>query len=315
MAMLKFRTEFPKFELPKLDYQQPILVAGSCFAELVETRLRSGGFMVVSPSHGILYHPFALSKMLESWCETPELQWPSLEKYLDKWVSLDHHGSFSSDSPEPAISKMRSARLECSQALENANFLFLSLGTAHYFLDTVSNKPVGNCHKLPAARFLRKRATVTEIVDCLNLSIQKLTKINPHLTVVLSVSPVKHLRDGLSENSLSKSVLRVASDVLCSRNSNVHYFPAYEILTEDLRDYRFYSEDLAHPSKAAQDYIFGYFSSACFSPETTEVFKQVSAFRNLQSHSSVSNPALHLNAVEKEKERLIAHFAFLRDRL
>ncbi|MBM3169992.1 MAG: GSCFA domain-containing protein [Bacteroidetes bacterium] len=312
--MVKFRTEFPAFKLPPLDYQHPILVAGSCFAELIEAKLRMGGFHVPVPSHGILYHPFALSTMLQTWCEIPS-EWPVLENHDNRWISLDHHGSFSSFSEEEAKTGMLMARENCALALKEAHFLFLSLGTAHYFQDKVSGKAVGNCHKLPADRFIRNRSTVTEIVDSLNFTVQNLREINPQLTVILSVSPVKHLRDGLAENSLSKSILRVATDILCSQNSNVHYFPAYEILTEDLRDYRFYSEDLAHPSKAAQDYIFQYFSSACFSIDTLEVFKQVSAFRNLERHFSKSNPILHLDAVEKEKERLVVRFPFLSGRL
>jgi hypothetical protein len=312
--MVKFRTEFPAFSLPKLDYTKPVLVAGSCFAELVESRLREGGFNLTSPSHGILYHPFALSTMLHRWCEIPD-GWPFLEYYDKKWISLEHHGAFSSSSKEQTKEGMISATNKCSVALKEANFLFLSLGTAHFFNDNTSKNPVANCHKLPAERFVRLCASVLEIVESLSAAFQKLNEINPNLTVILSVSPVKHLRDGLSENSLSKSILRVASDILCSENSRVHYFPAFEILTEDLRDYRFYTEDLAHPSKAAQDYIFKYFSEACFSPETTDIFRQVVAFRNLERHRPTSEPTAHLQAIEIQKERMIAHFPFLRDRL
>lgn len=312
--MVKFRTEFPEFVLPKLNYEQPILLAGSCFAELIEERLQRGGFLTSPPSHGILYHPFSLATMLHSWCEMPS-NWPVLEEYNHRWMSLDHHGNFSGSNKFQAAEKMEEARSQCARALVQAQFLFLSLGTAHYFEDIASGKPVANCHKLPASRFVRKRAGVDEIRTSLQNAFDAIWNVNSNVNIILSVSPVKHLRDGLSENALSKSILNVAAHELCTQNSQVHCFPAFEILTEDLRDYRFYTEDLAHPSKFAQDYIFTYFYSASFSTETKQIFRQIMALRDLERHLPMSSPNEHLQAIENLKERLMSDYPFLKGRL
>lgn len=312
--MVKFRTEFPEFNLPKIDYLHPILIAGSCFAELIEVKLNAGGLLCIPPSHGILYNPFSLATMLQSWCETPP-NWPILEEYKQRWISLEHHGTFSDENRVQAEDNITKARNLCAKALPHSQLLFLSLGTAHYFEDKNSGKPVANCHKLPASRFIRKRATVEGICESMQRAFDDIWKANANLNIILSISPVKHLRDGLIENSLSKSILNVAVHELCTSNLQVHYFPAFEILVEDLRDYRFYTEDLAHPSKSAQDYIFTYFKNACFSREVSDIYTQMIDYYNLKRHSPINNPGLHLEQIQKQRAHLISLYPFLEARL
>lgn len=311
---MKFRTEFPSVVLPQLDFERPILSAGSCFAELIESKLTEGGFFMVPPSHGIVYHPFSISSMLESWTQTGQ-DWFSLEQNNNKWISLSHHGRFSSYSKESAIQKIVQAQEKCHSALKTAQVLFLSLGTAHCFEDKTTGQPVANCHKLPAARFERKRATAHEIVEKLGFALKALWAVNPDLQVVCSISPVKHLRDGLLENSISKAILRVSIEELCNQDSRMHYFPAYEILMDDLRDYRFYSKDLAHPNEVAKDYIFSYIEKACFSPDVQKIYKEVIKYSSLLGHSSIEEEGQHKQRIEKEREGLISRFPFLGTRI
>lgn len=311
---MKFRTEFPAVALPNVDYERPILSAGSCFAELIESKLTEGGFLMIPPSHGILYHPFSISSMLESWTQTGT-DWFNLEQVNSKWVSLRHHGRFSSSSKDKTIQNILQSQQKCQQALKTAQVLFLSLGTAHYFTDTTTGQHVANCHKLPASRFIRERASVPEIVEKLDFAIKSLWEINPELQVVCSLSPVKHLRDGLLENSISKAILRISIDDLCRQDSRIHYFPAYEILMDDLRDYRFYSKDLAHPNEVAKDYIFSYIENACFNKEVQTIYNEVMKYKLILGHHSKENRNPHLQLIEERKSGLLKQFPFLGSRI
>ena len=149
--------------------------------------------------------------------------------------------------------------------------MLITLGTAHVFIHKKTDKIVANCHKLPGGDFERRRLSVKTIVEKLSASFEKLKNQNPALEIITTVSPVRHIRDGLVENQKSKAALILALDELCQAFSYVHYFPAYEIQMDDLRDYRFFKEDMIHPNQVAVDYIWSYFSKAFFIPETNKL--------------------------------------------
>lgn len=184
------------------------------------------------------------------------------------WHSWEHHGHFSKPDQTKTIAGINAAYNQASQMLQHTNRLLLTLGTAEVFSLRDSGKVVANNHKMPAALFEQKRLSVAEVTDVLTAVIQKLTAKKPDLQVILSVSPVRHLRNGMVENQRSKAVLLLGCAEIEQQCPNARYFPAYELLLDDLRDYRFYAADMIHPSEVAVEYIWQHFSDMFFTEET-----------------------------------------------
>jgi lysophospholipase L1-like esterase len=190
------------------------------------------------------------------------------------WHSWEHHGHFSKPDRDEALAGINDAYTKAAKVLQQSNRLLLTLGTADVFWLAPHYSPekiVANNHKMPAALFQQKQLSVGEVTEALTGILSKLTAKKPDLQVVLSVSPVRHLRNGMVENQRSKAVLLLACAEVCRQCSNAHYFPAYELLLDDLRDYRFYAADMIHPSDVAVDYIWQYFANMFFSPETRQL--------------------------------------------
>lgn len=249
----------------RLDHSHRVVMFGSCFSEHIAERMRNAGFHVTSNPFGIMFNPASIARNIERLATAQPYSIEDLMLSGERWVSFDFHGDFASRSAELAVESMNRAVESGAQALREADTVVLTLGTAWVYRH--NGCVVANCHKLPAQMFTRQMMSVEEITELLTQTIEK------HLSnkqVVLTVSPVRHIADGLDGNSLSKATLRVAAASVADRLERVNYFPSFEIMNDDLRDYRFYEADMVHPSAVAVDYIWERWCEWAISPSVSE---------------------------------------------
>ena len=249
----------------RLDHSHRVVMFGSCFSEHIAERMRNAGFHVTSNPFGIMFNPASIARNIERLATIQPYSIEDLTLSGERWVSFDFHGDFASRSAELAVESMNRAVESGAQALREADTVVLTLGTAWVYRH--NGCVVANCHKLPAQMFTRQMMSVEEITELLTQTIEK------HLSnkqVVLTVSPVRHIADGLDGNSLSKATLRVAAASVAGRLERVNYFPSFEIMHDDLRDYRFYEADMVHPSAVAVDYIWERWCEWAISPSVSE---------------------------------------------
>lgn len=258
-----------------IDHTTKILSIGSCFASHIAKRLEQAKFPTYLNPFGIIYHPLAIAKGLTDVLEGRQIEATSLFFHQDLWHSFDFHSQFSHPDPTIALSQMNQSLALARSFLAEAKVLMVTLGTAGAFIHQKSERLVANCHKLPTTDFKRKRLSVAEIRNSLSAVFSRLHQQQPDLKIILTLSPVRHIKDGLVENQRSKATLLLAIDQLCLDHPYIHYFPAYEMVMDDLRDYRFFEPDLIHPSKLAIDYIWNHFQAAFFSEESQQLVQRI----------------------------------------
>ncbi len=303
MFMTEFRTQLSKISFPfQIGYQHRILCMGSCFAENMGQRMSNYRFDALLNPFGILYNPISISDGMNLLLSHQEFTTEDLFQHQGLWHSFQHHGRFSGPDKSLVLNNINKALATARTTLQNTDRLILTLGTAATFQYKASNKVVANCHKLPGDQFTKQRLSVDACVLALSQTLKQIQTLRPDLKVLLSVSPIRHLRDGLIDNQRSKATLLLAAAELEKTFSFVHYFPAYEIMMDDLRDYRFYESDYAHPSKQAVDYIWDYFQDAFFTEETKDLLVEVGKVLRAAEHRP-----FHVASVE--------HQAFLRKQL
>jgi len=291
-------------DLPAIDHQTPVLCLGSCFAKHIANRLAGYKFPTLLNPFGILYNPVSLARALYYLAGARGLREEELFEHQSLWRHFDCHSSLAQPKREQAWEQLKS-RLEQGRVfLQRADRILLTLGTAFAYEERSRGEVVGNCHKLLARRFRKFRLPVEEVVQALGPALQACRKLRPELQVLLTVSPVRHLRDGILANQRSKAVLLLAAEVLCE-SPWIHYFPSYEIMMDELRDYRFYARDWAHPSEEAVDYIWQRFSSAVFEQNTKELNREIDALVRASRHrpQHPDTPA-HRRFVEQQMERI-----------
>lgn len=281
---MKFRTEINIEPFTrKIAHQTPVFSIGSCFADTIAAKLERYKFRVTGNPFGVLYNPLSIAAALEALDKGRRYTETDLAESDGVWFSYAHHGSFSAATPEAALAVMNGSAESASEALREADTVIITFGTAWvYELDGVV---VANCHKQPASLFTRRRLSVSEIVERWSALMETVLKDK---NVIFTVSPVRHLKDGFEENSLSKSLLRVAVGELVGIYPSARYFPAFEIVTDDLRDYRFYKGDMVHPSDEAVEYVWEKFSGAAFSDDTLALLPRIEAIRRAMDHRPFS---------------------------
>lgn len=282
---MNFRTILPlQPSDAQLRHSDKVMVLGSCFSENIGSFLIEGGFRVSLNPFGVLYNPASVgTALLRMWRNEPFRQ-EELVEHDGFFHSFSHHGSFSGTDPKKTLEKMNASFHRSVQDLSQATWLMITFGTAWVYALPSSDQIVANCHKFPENCFLRRRLSVDEVVCFYTDLLDVLFQAKPNLNVLFTVSPIRHVKDGFHENTLSKSVLHLAVAELCACFEQVFYFPAYELLTDDLRDYRFYADDMVHPSLMAQQYIRDRFSEIFFHRQTGEVVRQVRQIRKAAEH-------------------------------
>jgi len=255
---------------------------GSCFAENIGDTLNRYKFDVTINPHGVLYNPSSIAVALRSYVENKKLQEADLFYANETWSSKDHHSRFSNTNQQTCLTEINDAISGGHQQIKNAEWLFITFGSS--FIYKRNGQLVGNCHKLPQKEFVKSMLTSAEIIEDYRSLIQELKKINKNLKIVFTVSPVRYVRDGLVENNHSKARLIEAVHHLVEEYANVFYFPAYELVMDDLRDYRFYKSDLLHPNEQAIEYVFEKLMTATFSEATKLLFGKLKDIITAKHH-------------------------------
>lgn len=276
--------ELPE-KVPSVKHNQHLLLMGSCFAENIGNLLIDHFFHCDINPFGILYNPLSVSEALHEILIGKVYSREDLFYYGGYWHSPMHHGVFSSVSCENTL-RMVNERLEQAHSrLGENDWLLLTWGTAFVYENKETGKVVSNCHKQPEKVFIRRRLEVEEVVDKYMVLFTALLRQNPSLKVLFTLSPIRHVRDGMHENQLSKAILLLAIDRLQAIYPNtVYYFPSYEIMLDELRDYRFYADDMLHPSPLAVKYIWERFSETFFLPETKKIMEECESIRKALKH-------------------------------
>lgn len=280
---MKFRTDIaiPPLEW-SIDYQTPMLCMGSCFADRMGRRLREAKFPATVNPMGIVYNPLSLAQLLERWHRGEGVALSQGPHGL--WHSFALHSHWSGADRQELEARIEAGMAEAAQALDRASVLLLTFGTAYVYERRDTGELVANCHKYPGAFFRKRLLTVREVVKAWKPLVQRLRERQPELKLLLTVSPVRHKKEGLANNGLSKAVLRLACDQLVQALDGTAYFPAYEIMMDDLRDYRFYGDDLIHPTPFAQAYIWEHFAQTCLSDLARELTDRWEKLRTSMAH-------------------------------
>ncbi|MBO2012775.1 GSCFA domain-containing protein [Hymenobacter negativus] len=282
-----------------------VLTMGSCFADSIGARLVANKVETRVNPFGTVFQPLALARLLRS-AAGEDVDWQRhLVQARGRWQSYDLHGSVGAESPVELLQYIQEVVRQTGDFLRTADVVMLTLGTAWAYRLRETGELVSNCHKQPADLFVRELLTPDEIINALAETHAYLRRINPSLRFVLTVSPVRHLKETLQLNAVSKSVLRLATHIVSDLLPGVAYFPAYELLVDDLRDYRFYASDMLHPSEVAEDYIWEKFARAYFDADFGRFRKEWAAVRQSLSHRPLHDGAPeHRQFLESTREKL-----------
>ena len=268
----------------RIGYEHRTMILGSCFAEAIGQRLSDLLFPVDLNPFGILYNPDSIAAAIRRLMDGNLFTADELIRYDDLYHSLLHHGSFSAPTAEECLERINARLSAGAEFLAAADRIIVTFGTSYVYRWKGTGAVVGNCHKMPDSYFRRERLSVDKVVHRWNLLLDSMVRRRPEVKWIFTVSPVRHLRDGAHENNLSKSVLHLLIEKLISLYPTIaNYFPAYELMMDELRDYRFYAEDMCHLSPVAIHYISDRFESTYMDAKTIAWLRRAEALhRDLQ---------------------------------
>ena len=293
-----------------LNYTDTIVFAGSCFSEHIAKRLQSLNFQVNALPNGIVFNPLSVLEPFKRILMGADFTEADLLEHNGYWHSIYHHGAFSEIEKTDTLHRMNHALHQLKRDLAQASHLYLTFGTAYCYILKSDSRIVANCHKIPQSEFDKQLLSIDVMVTACNEVFEGLKALFGHLQIVLTVSPVKHLRDGVSENLYSKSLLIALCHQLKDSMSGVDYFPAYEIVNEDLRDYRFFESDGAHPNAMAIDCVFEKFIGSSCNLITQSFVKDIDDYNKLCNHriQKAGGEAYikHMAAIEQKRAQLSA---------
>ena len=307
-----FRTEvdIKKSELT-LSHNDGVVLLGSCFADNIGLKLSESKYNVLCNPFGTLYNPLSIAWQIEQCLNSTVYNTECKEIFSDgtQWHSWMHHSCFSATSAKSLVHKMNEARESMHKALKTAGTLIITFGTAVIYQLKADGHLVANCHKQKDSMFFRRFLSVEEISECWTSLFKKTLDFNPSLQIILTVSPIRHRRDGFHQNQLSKSTLLLAVDSIINNISDcvpVSYFPSYEIMMDELRDYRFYADDMIHPSPLAIDYIWHRFADTHIGKEDLKIINECQNIRNILSHRPDDpHSAAYLKLMEDTKTNIL----------
>jgi hypothetical protein len=300
--------------IPKSDitvaHEHPVLLIGSCFAQNIGEKLQQNKFNVTLNPNGIIYNPISIVIALKRIIKNESYTASELHQTNNKWVSFNHHGSFSAFDREECLEQINTSLSETHEQLKLTKTIFITFGSAWVY-EYADAGIVANCHKIPNKEFNKKLLSLKEILSAFNELQVSLKYIN----VVFTVSPVRHTKDGLHENNLSKATLLLAINNLIKQNDNYHYFPAYELVIDELRDYRFYKDDLVHPSDLAINYVWEKFGEVYFDEDTKTLNEAIQKVQQAAHHKpfdfSSEAHQKFIKAMLETMDRINEDFPFL----
>lgn len=286
---MKFHLNYTpkKFDF-EIDHKQNLFLIGSCFSENIGGLLEQHKFKAYSNPNGILFNPASIHQNLTDILNLKDLSDNFILSRDGLYYSYLHHTSVNAATTKELKENINHTTKEANARLKESDLLILTFGTAFFYHHLTSGQVVANCHKQPQQIFEKNLLAPNEIVSAYTGLIKKIQAFNPKLKIIFTVSPVKYLKDGVVENNLSKSALILSIHELIKQNKNCYYFPAYELVNDDLRDYRFYKEDLAHPNEMAINYVWEKFSESCFNETTIALNHQIHKLNLALNHRQMS---------------------------
>ena len=303
---MKFHYDFAIKKLqPPITHHHSMIMIGSCFTENMGNLLKASKFHVMDNPNGILFNPISVTEAIQQYINCTSISKEDLFCLNESWHSWKHHSNFSGITADNAIEKINQSTFKANEFLKNADYLFITLGSAWVYeltdvAEGASNVGVAaNNHKAPANWFVKRLLSTNETIVALQKMLTALKIFNQHLTIIFTISPVRHLREGVIENNRSKAVLIQAVHEIVKQSEQYYYFPSYELMIDDLRDYRFYAEDLVHPNYHATQYIWEKFIESCIAEDAQLLLKSIQEI-NLAYQHKPFNPST------------VAHQAFLK---
>jgi hypothetical protein len=258
-----------------IDYNSKIILLGSCFSDNIGQKLSYHKFESILNPFGILFHPKAIESVIKNALCKKKYTEKDIFFLNERWQSFEAHSKLSSSSKEEVIEQLNKASVSINKAVKNSTHFIITLGTSWVYRSNESGEIVANCHKVSQNKFKKELLSVAEINKSLSLIISLIKEINPSISFIFTISPVRHLKDGVIENQQSKSHLISALHQIIPIHKNSFYFPSYEVMMDELRDYRFYKEDMIHPNQIAINYIWEKFYENWLSDEALELKKEV----------------------------------------
>ena len=287
-------------------YKNQIALMGSCFSNHIALKLEERKFKVLKNPYGIIFNPTALSRSINEIIDHKVYDESHLVFHDELEHSLNHHSEFSHPNPDQVVRQINERINQAYSFLKSAEVLFLTIGTAWVY--SYEGEVVANCHKIPNHQFEKRLLSIEEIVESFTKVLDRLKTFNPNLKVIFTLSPVRHLKDGFEENSVSKAILRAAIHQIQQKDKAVGYFPSYEIMMDDLRDYRFYEKDMLHPNAQAVDYIWENFCQKYMSKSTQELMGRMENLQAAINHRprfpDSEAHQKHVAFIEREKKEL-----------
>ena len=312
-----------EFQLPihinplpqQVSYQDKLLLMGSCFTEHIGNKLQELKFDVLQNPNGILFDPYSVATSLVSYIQNKKYTADDLFFLNELWQSWQHHSNFSNINQEACLGAINASQSRAHEFLKYADWIIITLGSSFSYRLLENNMPVANCHRAPAQTFHKHLMGIEEINSVLDNCIHQLFHFNPKLKIIFTVSPVRHIRDGVVENNRSKARLIETVHHLVNKFDNLFYFPAYELVIDVLRDYRFYDIDMVHPNYPATEFVLENFAQSCIDEPSRLLMEEVKKIVIARKHKPFQ-PATHahrqfLSAHLDKTKSLLKKYPFL----
>lgn len=299
-----------------ISHQSNTLLLGSCFTENISKKLEYFKFQNSINPFGILFHPKAIETLITNAINEKKYTEEDVFFHNERWYCYEAHSKLSNTSKENLITELNSLIALTHKQLHESTHLIITLGTSWVYRHIASDTIVANCHKIPQKKFLKELISIDEITASLESITSLIKDINPKIEIIFTVSPVRHLKDGFTENSLSKAHLISAINAVVEPRNHTHYFPSFEIMMDDLRDYRFYNSDMIHPNETAINYIWNQFRNTWITENSIELMSKIDTIQKGLSHKPfnensdqhqkfIKDLQLKINKLQKEHSIII----------
>jgi hypothetical protein len=281
---MKFHIEFnPRQFSTTIQHYHKLFLIGSCFTENIGTKLKHHKFDVIENPNGILFNPTSIAKSINSYIANKQYAEGDFFYQNESWNSWEHHSRFSHPDLATCLDGINQSQKAAHAFIVKADWVFITVGSAFvYELD--NNEVVANCHKVPIDKFRKRLLSVSEVYAEFRQMLDVMYSANQTVRVIFTISPVRHLRDGFVENNRSKSTLIQAVHQLVEEDDRLFYFPAYELVIDDLRDYRFYAEDMVHPNYTATNYVWEKLLATCMHEDAQKLMKEINVINAAKNH-------------------------------
>ena len=289
----------------RINYRSKILCLGSCFTQSIGNYFKTHKFDIDINPFGVQYNPLSIASSITKIIENKQYEEKDLFYHQERWHSFDHHSDFSDTELDRCLENINKRVVQAHQNMSSLTHIMLTFGSNFYFLHKRDNKMVSNCHKVSSQEFERIEMSVDSISKEINEAINKIKMLNPNVQIIYTISPIRYVQQGFVENSMSKGKLFTALSQLIPTHSKSYYFPAYEIMMDELRDYRFYKEDMIHPSDEAIRYIWQNVVNSMIEPEAQPLMKEIySIYLELNHRPLQPKSANHQSFLKKLENKI-----------